>query len=181
MKMNQYNEIEVTENDLVEGMLQGKSAKYVVTKDTEKIDSYNHFCTLFKFDDHIDYETPADTNDKYSYKDADNWWMPQEYKTLDIEQWLYTRVSEELQIAPSDFVYNSDKWMRVEQELDEFEKRNMIPMLKFLVYMITELKNNNIMWGVGRGSSVSSYILYLIGVHKIDSIKYNLDYKEFLR
>ena len=35
--------------------------------------------------------------------------------------------------------------------------------------------------GVGRGSSVASYILYLIGVHRIDSIKYNLDWKEFLR
>ena len=70
---------------------------------------------------------------------------------------------------------------RVEQELAEFKSRNMIPMLKFLVYMVTELKHNNILWGVGRGSSVSSYILYLIGVHKVDSLKYNLDYKEFLR
>jgi DNA polymerase III alpha subunit len=36
-------------------------------------------------------------------------------------------------------------------------------------------------WGVGRGSSVASYVLFLIGVHRIDSMKYNLDYKEFLR
>jgi len=57
----------------------------------------------------------------------------------------------------------------------------MLPMLQFLVYMVDQLKHNNILWGVGRGSSVSSYILYLIGVHKIDSVKYNLDYKEFLR
>ena len=169
MKMNQYNEIEVTENDLVEGMLQGKSAKYIVTKDTEKIDSYNHFCTLFKFDDQIDYETPADTNDKYSYKDANNWWMPEEYKTLDIEQYLLKLITTPQQRE------------RVYAELEEFRQRDMLPMLNFLVYMITELKSNNIMWGVGRGSSVSSYILYLIGVHKIDSIKYNLDYKEFLR
>jgi DNA polymerase III alpha subunit len=169
MKMNQYNEIEVTENDLVEGMLQGKSAKYIVTKDTEKIDSYNHFCTLFKFDDQIDYETPADTNDKYSYKDANNWWMPEEYKTLDIEQYLLRLITTPQQRE------------RVYAELEEFRQRDMLPMLNFLVYMITELKSNNIMWGVGRGSSVSSYILYLIGVHKIDSIKYNLDYKEFLR
>ena len=86
--MNQLNEIVVDENDLVEGMLEGKRASYIITKDTEKIDSYNHFCTLFKFEDTIDYETPAETNDKYSYKDANNWWMPEEYKTLDIEQYL---------------------------------------------------------------------------------------------
>ena len=57
----------------------------------------------------------------------------------------------------------------------------MIPMLKFLVYMVDQLKHNKILWGVGRGSSVSSYILYLIGIHKVDSLKYELDYKEFLR
>ena len=68
-----------------------------------------------------------------------------------------------------------------EIEFDEFKKRGMLPMLKFLVYMVNELKRHNILWGVGRGSSVSSYILYLIGIHRIDSVKYNLDYKEFLR
>jgi len=169
MKMNQLNEIVVDENDLVEGMLEGKRARYVITKDTEKIDSYNHFCTLFKFEDTIDYETPAETNDKYSYKDANNWWMPEEYQTLDIEQYLLNLITTPQQRE------------RVYAELEEFKNREMLPMLQFLVYMVTELKHNNILWGVGRGSSVSSYILYLIGVHKIDSIKYNLDYKEFLR
>jgi len=169
MKMNQFNEIVVDENDLVEGMLEGKRARYVITKDTEKIDSYNHFCTLFKFEDTIDYETPAETNDKYSYKDANNWWMPEEYQTLDIEQYLLNLITTPQQRE------------RVYAELEEFKNREMLPMLQFLVYMVTELKQHNILWGVGRGSSVSSYILYLIGVHKIDSIKYNLDYKEFLR
>lgn len=167
--MNQLNEIVVDENDLVEGMLEGKRARYVITKDTEKIDSYNHFCTLFKFEDTIDYETPAETNDKYSYTDANNWWMPEEYRTLDIEQYLLKLITTPQQHE------------RVYAELEEFKNRKMLPMLQFLVYMVTELKQHNILWGVGRGSSVSSYILYLIGVHKIDSIKYNLDYKEFLR
>ena len=66
MKTNSMNEIIVNENDLVEGLLRGKQAKYIVTKETDKIDTYNHFCTLFKFDDHIDYETPANTSDKYT-------------------------------------------------------------------------------------------------------------------
>jgi DNA polymerase III alpha subunit len=159
----------VDENDLIEGLLQGKNAKYIVTKDTEKVDSYNHFCTLFKFEDTIDYETPADTNDKYSYKNADNWWMPDEYRNMNIIDYLLEKTN------------NEEQYQRVVEELTLFEERNMFPMLKFLVYMVTELKHNNILWGVGRGSSVASYILYLIGVHRIDSIKYDLDYKEFLR
>jgi len=95
--------------------------------------------------------------------------MPEEYQTLDIEQYLLNLITTPQQRE------------RVYAELEEFKNREMLPMLQFLVYMVTELKQHNILWGVGRGSSVSSYILYLIGVHKIDSIKYNLDYKEFLR
>ena len=43
------------------------------------------------------------------------------------------------------------------------------------------LRENNRVWGVGRGSSVSSFCLFLIGVHKINPMLYDLDYKEFLR
>ena len=166
--MTPLNEVIVNENDLVEGLLQGKSVNSIITEDTEKIDTYNHFCSLFKFNDQIDYETPADNDDKYSYKNSDNWQMPNKYKDLNIVDYI-------LGLSPE------ENYDRCYAELEEFKKRDMFPMLKFLVYMVSELKNNNIMWGVGRGSSVSSYILYLIGVHKIDSIKYNLDYKEFLR
>jgi DNA polymerase III alpha subunit len=38
-----------------------------------------------------------------------------------------------------------------------------------------------VLWGVGRGSSVASYCLYILGVHKVDSIKYELDIHEFLK
>ena len=169
MKMTALNEVVVNENDLVEGLLQGKQVRHITTNDVEKIDAYNHFCNLFKFNDQIDYETPADKNDKYTYNNVENWYMPDEYKQLDIQTYLLSKTK------------NYEQKQRVEQEFAEFETRNMIPMLKFLVYMVTELKQHNIMWGVGRGSSVSSYILYLIGVHKVDSIKYNLDYKESLR
>jgi DNA polymerase III alpha subunit len=181
MKMTELNEIVVNENDLVEGLLQGKSTKYVITKYTDKVDSYNHFCTLFKFDNQIDYDTPAATNDKYSYKNADNWLMPEEYKNLDLDAWLAAKVMEKSQTVSFEHILLTNEWKRVCEELEEFKQREMFPMLKFLVYMVAELKHNNILWGVGRGSSVSSYILYLIGVHKIDSVKYNLDYKEFLR
>ena len=43
------------------------------------------------------------------------------------------------------------------------------------------MKQNHIIWGVGRGSSVASYVLYKLGVHRIDSLYYNLDIGEFLR
>ena len=70
---------------------------------------------------------------------------------------------------------------RVEMELTEFKTRNLFPVLKVLIYIIDTMRKNNLVWGIGRGSSVASYVLYLIGVHKVDSLKYNLDIKEFLK
>ena len=76
------------------------------------------------------------------------------------------------------------KWFwekRVEQEYLLFEKKNFIKVLQFLIYFIDTLRENNIVWGVGRGSSVASFCLFLIGVHKINPLQYNLNIAEFLR
>ena len=70
---------------------------------------------------------------------------------------------------------------RVGQELLLYQDRNMFDLLRFLVYIVDVMRENDIVWGVGRGSSVASYVLYLIGVHKINSLYYDLDIAEFLR
>ena len=62
-----------------------------------------------------------------------------------------------------------------------YRTRNLYPILQVLIYIIDTMRNNDIVWGVGRGSSVASYVLYILGVHKVDSLKYNLDIKEFLK
>jgi DNA polymerase III alpha subunit len=70
---------------------------------------------------------------------------------------------------------------RVDEELELFIQHGMFDLLFYLKYLVDTMRENNIVWGVGRGSSVASYVLYLLGVHKIDSIKYELDIKEFLK
>ena len=67
------------------------------------------------------------------------------------------------------------------EELNAYDERGLIPVLRYMIYLVDTMRENNIVWGVGRGSSVASYVLYLIGIHRINSIQYNLDYKEFLR
>lgn len=96
------------------------------------------------------------------------WLMPDNYKTMDIEGFL-------VHVCPK------QNYDRLIKELNEYKNRNLLDLLKWLKYFVDTCRKENIVWGVGRGSSVASYILFLIGVHKIDSIKYNLDYKEFLR
>lgn len=99
----------------------------------------------------------------------DTWHIPENYKTMDIAQWVLDqcKTQEELQ--------------RVGEELLLFQERNLFPLLKQLKYIVDTWRNNNIIWGVGRGSSVASYVLYLIGVHKINSLYYDLNIEEFLK
>jgi DNA polymerase III alpha subunit len=100
--------------------------------------------------------------------DKNNWFIPNEYKQLDIESFLVAQCPEQ-------------NYTRLAEELVLFEQNNMIPVLKTMKYVVDTLRKNNVVWGVGRGSSVSSYVLYLIGIHKIDSIKYNLPIEEFFK
>ena len=99
------------------------------------------------------------------------WFMPNEYKELDIEAFLLGKIGSKL----------TTEWARCVEELEAFQQRDMYPLLRYMIYLVEFMRENNIVWGVGRGSSVASYVLYLIGVHRIDSIQYDLDWTEFLR
>lgn len=103
----------------------------------------------------------------YDYSKEFN--IPQWFKDLDVEEFLLARATGRVSRG------------RVEAELAEFKTRNLYPVLQLMIYIVDTMRKHNIVWGVGRGSSVASYCLYLIGVHKIDSIKYNLDIREFLK
>lgn len=99
--------------------------------------------------------------------------IPQHYKEIDVDEYVKSLVPK---------ANTSENLMaRVEQELGLYKARNLFPILQLMIYIVDIMRKNNLVWGVGRGSSVASYVLYLIGIHKIDSIKYNLDIKEFLK
>jgi len=98
-----------------------------------------------------------------------NWRMPVEYKQLDIAEYVLGLCQQEHELQ------------RVGQELLLYQERNLFDLLRYLKYLVDTLRKNNVVWGVGRGSSVASYVLFLLGVHKIDSLYYNLDIEEFLK
>ena len=98
-----------------------------------------------------------------------NWYMPNEYKNLDIAEHVLNLCSTDSELQ------------RVGEELLLYQEKKLFNLLRYLKYLVDTMKQNNIIWGVGRGSSVSSYILYLLGVHRVDSIYYDLDVHEFLR
>lgn len=98
-----------------------------------------------------------------------HWNMPGQYQVLDLEGHFAQRISTDQQAE------------RVALELALFRENGLEPMLRFMIYMVDIMRENHIVWGVGRGSSVSSYLLFLIGLHSVDAIKYNLDIKEFIK
>lgn len=100
--------------------------------------------------------------------DSTNWNIPKEYQNLDIEDFLIKQCPKE-------------NHNRLFKELELFKKHDMIPVLKASKYIVDTLRKNNIIWGVGRGSSTASYVLHLLGLHKIDSVKYNLPIEEFFK
>jgi len=109
------------------------------------------------------------------------WFMPDKYKTLDIGADIMSRLIHTMQIYDPYDMQETVEWTRVCEELEAFRERGMEDLLRYMVYLVDFMRENNIVWGVGRGSSVASYVLYLIGVHRINSIQYDLDWREFLR
>tara|TARA_B110000908_G_C10261187_1_gene459373 strand:+ start:1313 stop:1819 length:507 start_codon:yes stop_codon:yes gene_type:complete len=167
--LNSDNEIIIDENKLVELFLQGKQVHTVTMENTVSVDRYNQFCSLFLIDENINVELPNNGLDKYNKELVDNWFMPDEYKKINIIDHLLSKTK------------NEAEYQRVVTELTEFEERGLLSLLQYMMYFVELMRENDVVMGVGRGSSVASYVLYLLGVHKIDSIKYNLDYREFFR
>jgi len=107
--------------------------------------------------------------EEFDNKNINNWHMPEKYYQIDVLEWLLDKCQ------------NDDEKTRVKLEYKLFEQKEFIKVLQFLMYFVDTLRANNLVWGVGRGSSVASFCLFLIGVHKINPLLYNLDITEFLR
>lgn len=97
------------------------------------------------------------------------WFIPKEYQNFDIAQFVLDKCKNEAELQ------------RAGDELLKFQERNMFPLLQYLKYLVDTMRKNNVVWGVGRGSSVASFVLYLLGVHRINSLYYDLSIDEFLK
>lgn len=115
------------------------------------------------------YEADNLTTPQFDTINQSVWLMPESYKTLDIAKWILDQCKGEAELQ------------RVGEELFLYQEYELFDFLKYMKYLVDTMRKHNIVWGVGRGSSVSSFVLYLIGVHKINSLYHELDIKEFLR
>ena len=105
--------------------------------------------------------------DEWHRQNQQSWIMPDKYQQFDIAEWVLLQCNNEAEIQ------------RAGAELIIYAERNLLDMLCYLKYLVDIMQENNIVWGVGRGSSVASFVLYKIGVHRINSLYYDLNFDEF--
>jgi|TARA_R110000823_G_scaffold234157_1_gene360422 DNA polymerase III alpha subunit len=135
----------------------------------DKTVDFNPELNLTHIPNIIQYELSNLSVAEFDKKNRDEWFIPEEYKTFDIAKWLLDQCTHE------------EEMQRVGKELLLYQKRDMFILLQYMKYLVDTMRANNIVWGIGRGSSVSSFVLFLIGIHRINSLYYDLDIEEFLK
>jgi DNA polymerase III alpha subunit len=173
MTSNQYGELIFSADDICDAAMSGKNVMDLANLIVDH--SVDIACLLELIPDQPAVATwrsardSAQSVEEYDRQQQQTWYMPVEYQQLDIAAYILSlcNTTEQLQ--------------RAGEELLLYQDRGLFDLLRYLKYLVDTMKRHNVVWGVGRGSSVASYVLYLLEVHRIDSMFYDLDPREFLR
>jgi hypothetical protein len=173
MQTNQYGEIVLDENDLCDLVLQGRSITELGAATVDpavNLESLIHVLEdpaallTWTFPDRSNCIVPD-----YDALKQRKWHMPKQYCDMDIAKHVLALCQTDAELQ------------RCGHELMLYQERGLFDLLRYLTYLVDVMKQNQVIWGVGRGSSVASYVLYLLEVHRINSMLYDLDVAEFLR
>ena len=170
MKQNKFGELVFAEPDVMDLVMQGRDLSVLngmIVDDT--VDLARMPDILDPVPDFQQQRFHTVSVPDWHRQQQANWHMPAEYKQLDIAAYILGLCVSEAELQ------------RCGQELLLYQERNLFDLLRYLTYLVDVMTKHNVIWGVGRGSSVASYVLYKLGVHRIDSMFYNLDVHEFLR
>ena len=173
MIQNKFGELVFSENDIRDLLMQGRAVDQLknlivdtsvdleqLIQDIERPESL----LTWQYSSQQDMMVP-----EFHSAQQKIWHMPEEYKQLDIAKHILGLCESEAELQ------------RCGEELLLFQERNLFDLLRYLKYLVDVMTTNRVIWGVGRGSSVASYVLYKLGIHRIDSLYYKLNCHEFLR
>ena len=107
------------------------------------------------------------------------WKLPSEYLSFEIEELVYSKLADYCdKMSDVDFIMYSD---RVELELSLFMSVDSGIFLKCIWFILDSFSKKGVFWGVGRGSSCASLVLFLIGLHMVDPILYEIPITDFFK
>ena len=172
MKTDKFGQLVFSENDIVNLYLQGfdlEAISHLMMVDGT-VDLEAAASILESVPEFLQYHVrETESVEEFDQHNQSQWFMPQEYQDLDIAAYVLSLCESDAELQ------------RCGQELMLFQERGLFDLLRYLKYLVDVMTENRLIWGVGRGSSVSSYVLYKLGVHRVDSLFYDLDITEFLR
>lgn len=174
MKYDTYGQAYTTESELSDMLYQNPDLRlelfYVEDPDTFNRAVAKTYADFGQLKNYLPLDCQAEVSvEVFDHAQQEQWHMPEEYKTLDIAQHVLGLCGTQAELQ------------RVGEELLLFQERDLFNLLRYLKYFVDTMRKNNIVWGLGRGSSTASYILYLLGVHRINSLYYDLPIEEFLK
>lgn len=167
IQIDEYGRVLETEQSLIESIYNDSMD---IQANGEVVDRFNHLCEVFDMlDSRISsLESINCTPEEYHTERQNEWLIPEEYQVLDIEALVFSRCKTDEEI------------LRVDFEISIFKELGLLGVLRAIKYVVDTMDANSFVRGVGRGSSVASYCLFLLGVHMVDSLKYDLPFSEFL-
>jgi DNA polymerase III alpha subunit len=170
MIKNKYSQIIFNEDDLMDIIMRGQELARMREIIVDKTVSVERAVDLIE---NLPKLVPP-SDESLSLVDWDrinqqHWLMPESYKNLDISQHILDLCEGEAELQ------------RAGEELLLYQERDLFNLLRYLKYLVDIMTENRVIWGVGRGSSVASFVLYKLGVHRINSLHYKLEVSEFLR
>jgi DNA polymerase III alpha subunit len=172
MKTDHLGQMIFSEDDCVNMLMRGQSMPINGMLVDATVDLETAALILDRVPTFVQYNEmamQAMTVEDFDLDSQDRWLMPDHYKNLDIAEYVLSLCDSEAALQ------------RVGEELLLYQARDLFDLLRYLKFLVDIMKSNSLIWGVGRGSSVASYVLYLLEIHRIDSLHYNLDIAEFLR
>jgi DNA polymerase III alpha subunit len=170
MKQNKFGELVFNETDVINLVMQGQDLTVLdgmIIDDSVDLRSWPDF--LSSVPRLQSQQAHSCSVEEFHAHQQQSWHMPESYKNMDIAAHVLGLCASQAELQ------------RCGQELLLYQERDLFDLLRYLKYLVDVMQEHEIIWGVGRGSSVASHVLYKLGVHRINSLHYNLDIQEFLR
>jgi hypothetical protein len=170
MIQDTFGQMIFNDNDLVDLLMSGRdptTIKHMMVDHTVDLDRAHDWVN--ELPNVQPYEPTDLSREEFDREQQSHWHMPAEYQDLDIAEYVLSLCTGEAELQ------------RCGHELLMYQERDLFDLLRYLKYLVDTMRSNDIIWGVGRGSSVSSFVLFKLGVHRINSLYYDLSVEEFLR
>ncbi len=102
------------------------------------------------------------------------WTIPKKYQQLDITEMCAAALIEK-RLEKDEYID------RLTWELERMVEMEMFPFVRCLLYVTHQFRESGVVWGVGRGSSCASLVMYLLDINRIDPVKYGIPAEEFFK